>query len=51
MRLGHLIGWFLCSWCSGCLDGSHLVELGDQVESKDIANNLLCLGMLLSMDG
>ena len=47
----HLISRFLSSWSSSSLNGSHLVELGDQVESKDIADNLLCLSMLLGMDG
>lgn len=47
----HLISRFLSSWSSSSLNGPHLVELGDQIESKDIADNLLCLSMLLGMDG
>ena len=47
----YLVSRFLSSRSSGSLNGSHLVELGDQVESQHIADNLLRLGMLLGVDG
>ena len=46
----NLTGRLLGSGRPGSLNGSHLVELSDKIESKDITNNLLGLSVLFGID-